>query len=567
MYSMGQQAGAGLRSSGSAQPEARPAPAAAGRRGPARQRGNALVWMLLAMLLTAVAGVGSLQSQRTQQRRDAGFAEATVLQALRNAVNAAIFEQVVNLQAGNALAKNGVSVAPVTTGGLLVWSPTVLQLAAMGYLPTGWTVTSSALNGAPYGVSFRRLPAGCAPATCSIEGQVVVLGALTDTGVATQMDGVTIGALLTRIGADAGVSLPTAPGTIAGFDNTWTASNPVPGTPPGVVAVRVGTASAGFSQFVRINDPRDPNLAGSLTVAGALNVGGTATLRGTPLNVNAADGTTCVQLLPTGAVRVACSGSLDARTGTFTDGTGNTTSITPGTLTATGSVAAGGNLSATGSVSGNRLRPVGNYAPGAGCNEANAVAGDATQTGLVLCSAGAWRAIVTQASAGQSCAPEGNTAQANGAALLCRGGSYVALTSFLRRATAGSACAEAGAMAVDVATGIAVLCRSNPAGGTMLWYRAQDLASNLQWIRSQEVVDGQVVQKPTCGSSAGYSGQAAVMLTPMAEGSSDASFSRYAVDNGSSWTVFLRDSAGSVLQANSASGSATALAQQYCYYP
>jgi hypothetical protein len=537
------------------------------RQGRARQRGNALVWALLALLLMAVAGVGTLQAQRTQQRRDAGYAEATVLQALRNAVNAAIFEQVVGLQAGNALAKNGVSVAPVMSGGMLVWSPTVPQLAAMGYLPSGWTVTTSALNGAPYAVSFQRTPAGCAPAACAIEGQVVVMGALNDTGTPGQMDGVTVGALLTRIGADAGVSLPTAPGAISGFDNTWSAANPVAGAPPGVLAVRVGTASAGFSQFVRINDSRDPNLAGSLTVAGALNVGGVATLRGAPLHVNAADGTSCVQLQPTGAVRVACSGALEGRTGSFTDGAGNSTLITPGTVTATGGVSAGGNLTATGSVTGNRLRPVGNYAPGAACTEPNAVAGNLAQTGLVLCSSGAWRAIVTQASAGQSCSPEGTTAQANGVALLCRGGSYVAMTSFLRRANTGSACAEAGAMAVDVATGAAVLCRGNPAGGTLLWYRAQDLASNLQWIRSQEVVDGQVVPKPTCGSSAGYSGQAAVMLTPMAEGSSDASFSRYAVDNGSSWTVFLRDSAGNVLQAHSASGSATALAQQYCYYP
>lgn len=567
MHGMPVRAGTAPRAPSIARVRPRPSRRGAGHHGLARQRGNALVWLLLAMLLTAVTGVGTLQAQRTQQRRDAGAAEATVLQALRNAVNAAIYEQVVGLQAGNALAKNGVSVTPVATGGLLVWSPTVPQLAAMGYLPTGWTVATSALNGAPYAISFRRLPAGCAPAACAIEGQVVVLGAVTDTGVANQMDGVTTGALLTRIGADAGVSLPTAPGTIAGFDNTWTAANPVAGTPPGVVAVRVGTASAGFSQFVRIGDSRDPNLAGPLTVAGPLSVSGPTSLRGVPLSVNAADGTNCVQLLPTGAVRVACSGTLDARSGTFTDNAGNTTSITPGTLSATGAVTAGGNLTATGSVTGNRLRPVGNYAPGAGCTEPNAVAGNSAQTGLVLCSSGAWRAIVTQASAGQSCSPEGNTAQANGVALLCRGGSYVALTSFLRRANTGSACAEAGAMAVDVATGVAVLCRGNPAGGTMLWYRAQDLASNLQWIRSQEVVDSQVVPKPTCGSSAGYTGQAAVMLTPMAEGSSDASFSRYAIDNGGTWTVFLRDSAGNVLQANSASGSATALAQQYCYYP
>ena len=81
-------------------------------------------------------------------------------------------------------------------------------------------------------------------------------------------DGAVIGPILARIGADSGVSLPMDPAHIQGFGNTWSLDNPVPGQPAGVVAVRVGTASSGFGQFVRIGDTRDPSLQGNLTVAG-----------------------------------------------------------------------------------------------------------------------------------------------------------------------------------------------------------------------------------------------------------------------------------------------------------
>lgn len=535
------------------------------------QRGNAVLSVLLGLLLTAIVAGVTLQARRMEQRRSAGAAEATILEGLRNAVNAAIFEQVVSLQAGNALTRNGVSASPSLVGGELVWSPTPAQLAGMTYLPAGWTTTSSSLNGAPYSVSFKRTPSGCLPANCSIEGYVLLGGALLDGP--SSVDGVVIGSILSRIGADSGVSLVMAPGTITGFANSWSTSNPVAGTPAGVVAVRVGTASAGFSQFVRISDTRDPNLAGSLTVAGALSVGGAATLRntttisGAALNINASDGTNCVQVLPTGVVRIKCSGALEMLTATADDGAGNRSAISPGSISTTGAVTAGGNVVASGSVAGDRLRPTGSYVPGSACGAANEVAANALVTGLLLCTGGAWRPVVTQAAAGQACSPEGTLAQADGAALLCRGGTYVALTSFLRRGAAGQACSDIAATATDLATGATILCRPNPAGGAAMWYRVNDLTSNLQWIASVEAVDGQVIAKPPCGFSAGYTGQAAIVLTPMAEGSTDASFSRFAVDNGGSWTVFLRDSAGGVLQGSSASGSASALAQQYCYYP
>lgn len=577
------------------------------------QQGNALVLALLGLLITAIAAVGALQIKRAEQKRTAGLAEASVLEALRNGLNAAIFEQIIALQQGNALAKNGVSVTPVALAGELVWQPTTAQLAAMTYLPPGWAASESTLASAPYVMTFRRVPAGCVAAACGIEGYVAIAGAIRDTAGGGLMDGVTLGAILAKIGADAGVSLPTAASQITGFNETWSAPNPI-GSTAGVVAVRVGTASAGFSEFVRVGDPRDPNLAGNLTVAKALSIGGNtgiagalsvtgattlkgdATLANATLNVTRADGTSCVQVQPGGTISINCDGVLNARTASIA------ADLTAGGSIAAASVTATGDVTAAGSIAGNRIRPTGSYMPGSACSATNEVAGNASGTGLVLCAAGAWRAIVTQASAGEGCAPEGAVAQADGAGLLCRGGSYVPLAAFLRRATLGAACSElaatavdlasgatviclrgtwravvpqansgsicteSGAIALDAGTGTAVLCRATQSG-TAMWYRLLDLTSSLQWIASVEAIDGQVLVKPSCGSSAGYTGTAALILTPMAEGSSDASFSRYAVDNGTSWTVFLRDSAGAVLQGTSVSGSATVIAQSYCYYP
>ncbi len=587
--------------------------------GRSAQRGNMLVIALLGLLITAIAAVGALQVRRAEQKRAAGMAEASVLEALRNGLNAAIFEQIIALQQGNPLVKSGVSVAPAVVSGELVWQPTTVQLAAMTYLPPGWAASESTVASAPYVMTFKRVPAGCVAASCGIEGYVAIAGAIRDAAGGGVMDGVTIGAILAKIGADAGVSLPTAANQITGFNETWSAPNPLPAT-AGVVAVRVGTASAGFSEFVRIADPRDPNLAGNLTVAKALNIGGNAqfagnvgvagtlgvtgattlkadtTLANATLNVTRADGTNCVQLQPGGTITVSCDGALNARTAVVAS------DISAGGAIAAASLTTTGNVTAAGSLAGNRIRPTGSYVPGSACSATNEVAGNASGTGLVLCAAGAWRAIVTQAAAGEGCAPEGAIAQADGAGLLCRGGTYAPLATFLRRGTLGAACTEPAATAVDLAsgatviclrgawravvpqansgsmctesgaialdsgTGTAVLCRATQSG-TAMWYRLLDLTSSLQWIASVEALDGQVIVKPSCGSSAGYTGTAALILTPMAEGSSDASFSRYAVDNGSSWTVFLRDSAGAVLQGTSASGSATVIAQSYCYYP
>src|ERR1700744_4447163 len=239
-----------------------------GAAGGRRQRGNALVFALLGLLISALGAAGVIEGSRLQARREAGNGEATILDNLRGAANNAIFDSMGLIQNGAAFSRNGVTITPVDADGQLVWQPSVLQLAAMGYLPPGWTATTSTLNDAPYAIAFSRVPAGCVAVACNIEGHVVLMGPIREGRGDSGGDGAVIGPILARIGADSGVSLPMGPAQIQGFGNPWTLANPVAGQPAGVVAVRVGTASSGFGQFVRIGDTRDPNLQGNLTVVG-----------------------------------------------------------------------------------------------------------------------------------------------------------------------------------------------------------------------------------------------------------------------------------------------------------
>ena len=113
-----------------------------------------MVFALLGLLISALGAVGVIQANRLQAKHEAGNGEATILDNLRSATNNAIFEGMGLIQSGAAFGKAGVTITPVNIGGELVWQPTVPQLVAMGYLPAGWTATTSTLNNAPYKIAF-----------------------------------------------------------------------------------------------------------------------------------------------------------------------------------------------------------------------------------------------------------------------------------------------------------------------------------------------------------------------------------------------------------------------------
>ena len=544
----------------------------------ARQRGNALVFALLGLLVSALGAAGVLQGERLKARHEAGNAEATVLDDLRGAANNAIFESMGLIQNGVAISKNGVTVTPESVDGELVWRPQVAQLAAMGYLPPGWTATVSPLNNAPYVIDFKRVPAGCVAAACNIEGHVVLAGAIR--GGADGSDGAVIGPILAHIGADSGVSLSTDPSRIVGFGNTWSLDNPVPGQPAGVVAVRVGTASSGYGQFVRVGDSRDPDLQGDLTVAGntLFGNGGTRSEFRSALQVDAqplvlrnAAGVDCVSLRPDGVVDIECNGQLSATTGLFRDAAGHVTTVSAAGLVTAGSVAADGGLST------NTLTVSGVDDPSAIVVKSGdlfvrnpagtALLRVATNGDVVaandLVAAGALRAprltLSGSVSEGDACGAGQVAMMSSGGLATCQGGTFRATS---RYASLGAACTTAGLQAVDAASADALVCR----GG---YYASQSgLTSSRVYMAGFAVRHGDYIAAGTalpngCPATASPTApQATIFLLPQTDSETVGNpvLNRNAQWTGQGWAISLTDGTGAATSSN-------VVAEVYCLYP
>ena len=548
------------------------------RRSLGHQRGNALVFALLGLLVSGLGAAGMIQGNRLQARREAGNGEATILDNLRGATNNAIFESMGAVQNGAAIVKNGATVTPVSIDGELVWQPRIADLVAMGYLPPGWTATASTLNNAPYAIEFRRVPAGCVAAACNIEGHIVLGGPIRSGPVDT--DGAVIGPILARIGADSGVSLPTDPTRIVGFGNTWTLPNPVPGQPAGVVAVRVGSGSSGYGQFVSIGDNRDPNLAGNLTVAGStlFGDGGTRSefrsalqVDAQPVSLRNASGTDCVWLRPDGVVDILCSGSLSATSGVFRDASGHATSIAGTGLVTGGSVAADAGLvtpamAVFGPDDPNALvvkagdlfvrNPAGTALLRVAANGDVTAGNDLVATGAVQ----AQRLTLTgTVNEGDACGVGQVAMMATGGLATCQGTSFRATS---RYASLGAACATAGLQAVDAATSDALVCRRG-------YYASQSGLTSARVymagfaVRHGDYVSAAAALPEGCPATAGpVAPQATIFLLPQTDSETPGNpvLNRNAQWTGQGWTISLTDGTGAPTTSN-------AVAEVYCLYP
>jgi hypothetical protein len=548
------------------------------RRGHRPQRGNALVLALLGLLISALGAVALVQNGRLQARREAGNGEATILDDLRNATNNAIFESMGQIQNGSEISKNGVTVAPVEVDGQLVWQPTIVQLVGMSYLPAGWTTTQSTLNGAPYTISFTRVPAGCVVAACDIEGHVVLEGPIRSGPEAT--DGAVIGPILARLGADSGVSLPMSPDRISGFGGTWTLVNPVAGAPAGVVAVRVGTASSAFGQFVRIGDHRDPNLAGNLTVAGNTLFGDGSTtsefksevrVDGQSVQVRDASGSACVSIRPSGVLDIACDGVLDAGTGSFKDAAGHVSTIGPAGIVTPGSVSADDGLRTPGVVAFASGDPTALVVQAGDLLMKNAagtallrVGADGNVTsGKDLVAGGdiqARRLVLTATVAeGDACSGAQVAMMATGGLATCQGGQFQATARF---SSLGNACAVPGQPATDPRTGDFLVCRAG------FFASVTGFLSPRVYMAGYTVKHGDFIGVSAalpngCPATASPTPpQATLYLLPQSdvETAGNPVLNRDAVWTGAGWTISLTDG-------NGAPTGSLALAEVFCLYP
>lgn len=448
-------------------------------------------------------------------------------------------------------------------------APTIAELVADNKLPGGFP---SGVGAMPTRQSLRIdvVKTNCPGLGCAIVTNVCTTTGVTLGGTNVRYDLAQV--MVDQQGGAGGQSGYVTPALIKG--PSLNIANPN-GAIAGTVCSSATLNTAMFQQFVRVRDPRDPDLQGDLSAVGNLSIGGTSTLTG---NVAAAGNVSVAGsggfggadpvAVPAGmkgvnSQDIFAAGNIVAtdQGAGFAGNNGNYVAMT----TNSGGEAA---VVTSGRMAGNRLIPTGTYTKGTACVEPGAFGLSATEASgsIVVCSSGRWVPLMTSAIAGGACSTEGQGASdPDGLTLYCTGNIWTPMTQFLPIAADSVGGCVAGQLGYSVAVaGVkkAMLCRDNPqAPGSPVWKRLEDVTTNLVFVKSIEVTDNQVVSMPTCGSSP--VGTPIIQLIPKTESSADGGFTRFAQVNGTNWTVRLMNGSGGALTGNP---QASAIGHVYCYF-
>ncbi len=428
-------------------------------------------------------------------------------------------------------------------------NPTVQELKDKGYVnpaypdkgPGGWTpvITGSRDN----------CPSPPGTPTCRIGFVSSTPGSLTmpRTGNRPRYD-LAVQALRAT-GGTGGISFSTDVDRVRG--PSFNVPNPIAGNPGAVVATATFLDTAFWNQFVRINDWRDPNLQGNLTIANNLEVKGTTHLHGdtkidgnlTVVNVvGAGNNGTCnrAELLPDGRViaRSDCSDAnrvaLDPNAGEVTVRRGGVDRVK--VTTSDG----GGHLALTNPAGADSVVLDGTN----GRVQSTVLNVDGRQTGQV----------------GQACTQDGDIirdASTEGTTLYCRNGIWVIGG---RVATPGATCQFEGSIGTDPASQAEYICRSDSPGSPPTWKKLNDRVTRSVLLGRYYGKHGDFIAKPTANECPAP-GIPSVLVVP-AETATDyalqpprSRFVATAVASASGWTLSLVLSDGANAHSTSFAGT------------
>ncbi|WP_234265140.1 type II secretion system protein [Hydrogenophaga sp. NFH-34] len=244
-----------------------------------RQRGIGLVETALAMILISMVllFLFNLWSKNEDGKRAEN--QAQVLNLIRESAQTLVFEHYDAYQAGEDITRNGITLPFGDDEGQAL-RPTVEQLndLAVGLHNASSSPLYKSLAEGGYFIRINREPAGCEASPqgqeCNITGHVCFDQPLRDPKRSNEdTDGFAIGRMLTQLGSNGGASVDDADGsTIYGYGGSWSIDNPIAGQPPGIVCARFGFGSAGFGNFLRVRDSRDPEFQNNVTLRGGLNI-------------------------------------------------------------------------------------------------------------------------------------------------------------------------------------------------------------------------------------------------------------------------------------------------------
>lgn len=344
--------------------------------------------------------------------------------------------------------------------------------------------------------------------------------------------------------------------------------------PNGAVnAVVCGSSSVDtglFDRFVTINDTRDPNFQGGVTISGTNTTGEGLRVNNDIAVFDPATGQVCIRLLRNGQVDINCDGRLNAQEGTFTAPGGIVVRVgrtgTNFAVDTNGRIKADAGLwTALGSLYGDNTL---------GVRAASAVFTIQTAAGVDAVAVhdqgrlGARTSVATPAlgltdpvAAGQLCstaaaevtatqvtAPATTVIRAllGGGFASCVGGQWAPIAQV---GNLGAACSPDGSSAVTPA-GILMMC----SGGQYVSMASR--FGSIIFAESYLASDSTAVAKPVCAAG---STSSRIVLTAGNEEQKVQKINRYVQDNGASWNVFLRDGENNVIDGDM-------VANTYCVY-
>lgn len=492
-----------------------------------RQRGFTLIELSITLLIIAVLSVIATKKILNDADDASAAATGTYVNSAAAGLERFVIMNFTSLS-------NGTSVSGVATA----TQPSMAELKTLGRLPT--TFPSFAPN--QQQLRFDIVRTSCPGSGCTLTATACLTAPMTVRGI--YRDDLVTQAMVS-MGGHGGRSHLNAGAIVRGA--SFSVANPL-GNVEGVLCGSNAVDAALYDQFAKMNDTRDPNFQGNVSIAGGLKVGAgssgstscalgeiltsgqiisrasncvsRAWLDGTSgqIGVANASGTTRVLMdgsngslssmdasgTTRGGLRYNGAAQSEFFADSVTNNAGTAGVRSDGTVFASNAVLSGATLNATSTI-------------GGACptDAAMSWALQGTRYTLVRCTGGVWTSTggLAVATLGTACSPDGSPAVSSaGAQLICSGGSYVNLTDRMGKFIA---------------------------------------------MEAYTVSDGGTIPKPIC--QAGSVGSAAYLLAGN-ETQNIQTINRYTQDVGTSWIAYLRNGATNVAI------SGDFIAQTYCLY-
>ena len=269
-----------------------------------QQRGAALMWVMISLVIFSIPLIASA---RSDARKAVAASGAAIGQQMLD-INKALGSYSANTSVVTALRATPMG---VVSGIANILSPTVAELKSL----VGLDVAVSVLpfNGGSFKTQIVLLPSGCVASACNVATRLWMSNPLVEVG--GKLDIGRIGSAIGVIGGNGGYSVPNNASSVSGSSG-WTLTNPDTVSPgrAGILMAINGAGSNVDANYVHMNDARDPNLQGNLTVAGQIVLAGTATSGATcsPAGAMMRDATTGVLLMCNGSKWASVSGVINS---------------------------------------------------------------------------------------------------------------------------------------------------------------------------------------------------------------------------------------------------------------